>query len=605
MQLINTFAPLSDEPGLGYYRRLSSENGLSGWRHLARLAGLSASRSGLLSRPEHVAELLGLPADWARQATIQEDMARGWTGTRRTTRDAVCPHCLCESPHLRASWEHAYVVACPKHEVLLVDTCDVCGQGLSPHRDHIDLCGCGRRLSEMRTPLATAGLLWLAALIATRGASSGRWSPTVSGAPVDVVVELVHTLCLLHDPAVPPPRKNTATPRSVTESIRFLRPLDGLLADWPRGFEAHVSARIAAGNPEARTLNSLLGKWYLQLTAVATGNALTPFLEAVARVASAEFTGLMGLDRAASVMTQQATHLIASQAAARIGIHRDTLVNRIKDGKVQHRTRKFGTRGQAYEVPVEEVNAIIEAREQWVTEGIAGAMLGVPGSVLQLLLDAELLLGDANWRQDVRKGGAIQLESLSSLADVLRRAPSRAPISAGRRILLRELTGRRGDKKAIVAALRAIAAGEIRPLRTSALPGGNEYALADISEHFSRPVAEAGTSLQELAEITGWKWESIDHWASLGLLEFSVVKVRGQVRRIVMPHQLLAFTRTYTPLADLARQLGTKSSALSARLEGIEVLGAQTLPSGSRRGGLLRTADLARKALQPAAAKEE
>jgi hypothetical protein len=153
--------------------------------------------------------------------------------------------------------------------------------------------------------------------------------------------------------------------------------------------------------------------------------------------------------------------------------------------------------------------------------------------------------------------------------------------------------------------LRAIAAGEILPVTTSELPGSNQYALADISEHFSRPVAEAGTSLQELSEMTGWKWESIDHWVSLGLLECSTLKLRGQVRRVVMPHQLLAFTRTYIPLADLARQLGTKSSALTARFEGIEVVGAQSLPSGSRRGGLLRTADLASKALETTSGKEK
>lgn len=605
MQLINTFASDEDESGLGYYRRLAAANGFSGWRQLARLCELSVSRSGLLSRPEYVAELLGLPAAWAQQATSQEDMARGWTGLRRTSRDAVCPHCLRESPHLRVSWEHAYMVACPKHEVVLADTCDVCGQALSVHRDHILLCSCGRQLSDMKTPLATGGQLWLASLIATRGRTSGRWSPKISNAPLDVVTELVHSLCLLHDPTVPPPRKNSATPRSVAESIRFLRPLDTLIADWPRGFEAHVSVRIAAGNPEARTLNSLLGKWYLQLTAVATNNALTPFLEAVAHVATKEFTGLMGLDRAASVMTQQATHLIANQAAARMGIHRDTLVSRIKEGKVRYRTRKFGTRGQAYEVPIEEVNAIIEARAQWVTDTEAGAILGVPGSVVELLLDADLLVGDSSWRRDVRKGGAILLASVSSLADALRQAAAQLSPPSGRRIQLRELTGRRGDKKAVVAALRAIAAGEIRPVTASEVPGSIQYALADISEHFSRPVAEAGTSVQELAEITGWKWESIDHWISLGLLDCSTIKVRGQIRRVVMPHQLLAFTRTYIPLADLARQLETKASALSARLDGMEVVGSQTLPSGSRRGGLLRTVDLATKALEVMSEKEK
>jgi hypothetical protein len=104
-------------------------------------------------------------------------------------------------------------------------------------------------------------------------------------------------------------------------------------------------------------------------------------------------------------------------------------------------------------------------------------------------------------------------------------------------------------------------------------------------------------SVQALSKVTGWKWESIDHWIEAGLLQANNIMLRGQPCRVVMPDQLLNFCRAYLPLADLARELKSKSSAMAERLKGIEVVGSQLLPSGQRRGGLVRIGDLARLAL--------
>jgi hypothetical protein len=65
----------------------------------------------------------------------------------------------------------------------------------------------------------------------------------------------------------------------------------------------------------------------------------------------------------------------------------------------------------------------------------------------------------------------------------------------------------------------------------------------------------------------------------------------------VLPHQLLAFRQSYIPLADLARSMGTKSSALTRLLPGVELVGAKPLPDGAMRGGLIRIADLGRLAM--------
>lgn len=81
--------------------------------------------------------------------------------------------------------------------------------------------------------------------------------------------------------------------------------------------------------------------------------------------------------------------------------------------------------------------------------------------------------------------------------------------------------------------------------------------------------------------------------------------LRGQACRVVLPHQLLAFRQAYMPLADLARGIGTKSSALSKLLSGIELVGALQLPGGVNRGGLIRVAELGRLAVLGARAGQD
>lgn len=67
----------------------------------------------------------------------------------------------------------------------------------------------------------------------------------------------------------------------------------------------------------------------------------------------------------------------------------------------------------------------------------------------------------------------------------------------------------------------------------------------------------------------------------------------------------MTFRQTYVPLADLARGMGTKSSALSKLLPGIELVGARQLPGGAMRGGLVRIVDLYRLAMLGARAGQD
>jgi len=602
MRLIRTFGLLSDESGRGYYRRLSAVNGFAGWKELARVCEVSMAKGGLLLRPEHVAGCLGIQPEWAREAAARDEVARGWCALRRPG-DAVCPECLRESAHVRTSWEHAYVVACAKHRVLLIDHCDACETKLASHRERIEQCPCGQDLRRVKTSPALPGQVWLAALLSSDGAWMAELAPRVEGVSIDVLSTLVRVLCTLSDPEAVA-RQNSAAPRTVRESAAFLAPLERLLDDWPRGFEAHVSTRLARGNPEGRTLNTRLGKWYAVLKSCCTEGPLSCFLDAVARVASAEFDGLLGLDTAAEATNQAATHILLAEAARRIGVHRDTLASYVKRGQLPFQQKRFGTRGKAYLVSVDDVSQVVTARREWVSEEEAGALLDVPRSVLLKLADAGLLVHDMQWRSDVRKGGPVGIASVQALRSRLSAYSPRRD-SSGERIALREMNSRRaGDHRALVRTLAAIAQGEILPVNAPKTVGALEYSLAEVGRYFSRPILEAGVSVQGLSRLTGWKWESINHWIEQGLLKSSSIVLRGQPARVVMPEQLLEFSRTFIPLSDLSRELGTKSSALSARMPGLDVVGALVLPGGQRRGGLVRIGDLARLALAALATKD-
>lgn len=600
MQLTHIFAPEPHESSLGYYRRLASSNALLHWKELARMAEVSPSRSGLLGEPDYMAQVVGLDPLWTTAAAEQEAMARQWRGLHRAMHDAVCPLCLQDSAHILGYWEHGYVVACVKHGVQLVDRCEACGELLATTRERIEQCACGHDLRTHTCTPATPAQLWLARLIAPQEMVAGAKGPSVDcGPPVQEVEvltlsKLVRTLCLLADPAGAGPKRNTAPPKTVGEAIEFLRPLEQLLSDWPHGFEDHVKDRIAAGKAQARTLNALLGRWYLELKMVAGTGPLRPFIDVILRIGSENFNGVIGLDSAGAQSLAGVTHVLLTQAAASLGVGRDALLKAVQQKGFAHRTMRFGTRGITYEMPVEEVERIRQLRLAWISEDEACRLLGVPPGVLGQLSAAGLVTIDRRWRNDVCKAGPVESCSVNGLIERLQAHPCPAKTRGEDLIALSELTSRRmGDKAAIQAAMKAIAAGEILPAGKARRVGDLQYRLAEIRKHFGTPVLEAGLSINELSKLSGWKWESISHWIDEGLLECDEILLRGQPCRVVSTRQLLKFLLAYTPLSNVADGAGSRSSTLIDHLDA-EIVGAKTLPSGAQRGGLVRISDLGR-----------
>lgn len=320
MSLIVTFPPKDDESGLGYYRRLVADNAFSNWRELAGLAGVQRNRSALLRHADFVAAQLGLESAWTHFASHQESACRSWGRLHRAQADAVCPACLSEDRYLRHYWEHTYATACPQHRIRLVDQCDECGEYLSPHRYHIDQCDCGADLRRLPRIASTPAQQWLSTLIASAGGQSGGVAPAVRHADIINLGKLVRVLCLHATLGAPAAHRGAALPKTITEAVEFLAPLETLLLNWPAGFQQHVEQRIAAGKPDARTLNSLLGPWYASLRRLCVDTAFEPFIQVVIGVAAERFDGVLGLDATKSMAVVATDYVRLPDAARAIGV---------------------------------------------------------------------------------------------------------------------------------------------------------------------------------------------------------------------------------------------------------------------------------------------
>ncbi|HDR9355877.1 TPA: TniQ family protein [Burkholderia vietnamiensis] len=605
MSLSLIYAPRDDESGMGYYRRLAADNALFNWRILADMAGVERNRRALLTRPGDVAESLELEPAWTEFTEKQETKCRNWGRLHRVHSDAVCPACLAESPHLRHHWEHTYATACPTHRTLLVDRCNSCGEHLSQNRLYVGLCECGQDLSCLPRVPATKAQQWLSTLIENSGRQPvGK--PVLRNVDISLLAKVVRTLCLHADPMQRGLPRGTSMPKSVGEAVEFLAPLEDLLVDWPKGFQAHVEQRIAAGRKDARTLNTLLGEWYIGLRKLCIGTPLEPLLQIIVDVAAEKTDCVLGLDSAKDMARDATGYMRVPDVARALGVSASRLHDAIATGECEYRTRRTGTRGQVYEIPRAEVERILQQRAEWISDVAACELASVPTAVLERMKAAGVIRSDIRWREDLLKGGPVRYQSLLDLYACVERHVEPAVVPVDATLTWAEFTSRRmGDRKAIEGLMNAIAHGTVKAVAHGRTLGEFVFRRTDVSEYFGTPLLEAGMSIQQLSRETGWKWESIQHWVDEGLLESELIHRRGQPCRVVLPHQLLAFRRAYVPLADLAREMGTKSSALSRHLSGVALVGAKQLPGGAMRGGLIRIADLGRLAVLGARAGQD
>lgn len=147
---------LPGESGQGYALRMAEENGLGGlpqlkqWLGKSRFAVLDAADAPLLSRwfgaDERSLEFsLGRVSSGRGEAAgyVYAGQKLGRSYFLKRSYPRVCPACIRESGRCSLAWDISPVVACPRHRIILMDSCSHCQHPVSWSRPGLRACSCG------------------------------------------------------------------------------------------------------------------------------------------------------------------------------------------------------------------------------------------------------------------------------------------------------------------------------------------------------------------------------------------------------------------------------------------------------------------------------
>ncbi|AWI76216.1 hypothetical protein CEW83_14155 [Parazoarcus communis] len=599
--LLDLFTHEHDESAIGYMRRLALKNGYSSWKALLRACGVKPSVRAVLAEREILATALGLDPAWLEAFVPADDKPVCVSDPQfaRTTSDPVCPSCLQSGAYVRRVWGHALITACPEHGTTLLDHCPNCGVELQQSRHDIAFCGCGFDLREAHTQPASLGHLWISARLA--GDMRDIIGTTELGSEADYLrlADLLYMLAVRFDSAQQTRRGKVAVPKTINEAIALLTPVATMLESWPGRFEQHVRDRLQAGNPNVFNLTGRLGAWYINLSRQCLNpSAFAPVWQAFSNAVIDQFEGnLRGKNGLTPSLDRKQRYFALTEAARLIGTTREHLRVAIQRGNVSSHTTRKGPSYTLALIERAEVERIVRERAEWTSVSEAAETFAVPPATINYLVKAKLVEADQDWKGCYLKGGPIRTQSIVEFAAQLNTRVR--PSNDDSVLTLSQLNGRRTtDAGAILRLYQAIGDGTLCPVRedTTGQLSGFGFSESEVMPILGSVALSDGLTLTKLESITGWKYEALSFWTNNGYLSATETLIHGRATRVVSNAALADFRRTWIPISDLARSLGTKASAMSQKAVsmGITIHGQCLLASGTKRGGLIAMADLAR-----------
>ncbi len=506
----------------------------------------------------------------------------------------VCPSCITEKRPHHEAWGHVFVTACPAHEVALVGTCPLCHEPFQPDKGSYGSCACGCPLDRVPARPAAPWEIAISALIAGEIHPSRALLPPAMAfrTPADIGSFLLFLAGSEARSRTGKPGK-TNLPRTPEAARAFLAPISGMLCDWPAGFSKTVGERLAAG--QGATLPERLGKWYDGLMRFRS-EAYRDFRAVLSDVAADTFDGSYG--GAALPADTERAWMAAAEAGRLLGVRAERVVDAVSTGHLDGRLHRSGFGHRHTVVSREAIEALQAAREAVLDKTATRDFLGISKAQYRLLEEAGVLAPTLIPARHPLLDG---IHDREALAQMVNRIAEKVEDLAGEMVAFSEISLRfTTDKAALLHLLRAIMAGEIAPCRKSIHGKLGDFAFprAHLKSHLQDRRHDRGWSVEEVAQITGWKAQCIAHWCDIGLLGCETREhFRGRAR-IIRPEHLAAFQMTFVPLASLAKELGTTSRGLMSALRdaNIDVFGACT-EGNAKRGHLVRIADLVRVGL--------
>ncbi|OOY17295.1 hypothetical protein BMI85_09785 [Thioclava sp. DLFJ4-1] len=579
---------MSHESLTGLLRRVADSEGYVSLADFSRRLRMRYGRPMVEHLEDLAAELdVNLDRLQARAPSVRPpDPCYEWRFDRLHS-DPFCPTCLHEGLPWRKEWRHALVSTCAIHGVCLQDHCPMCDARITPHSGGLSTCDCGYDLGEISADPGLVTETQFSRALAGNGPSEHTATEIISG--TEGISETVWFLACGFVENRTGKNGKARVPQTVTETREFMTPALNLLNDWPINFDRHVSSRWNVG--EGQTASQRMGPWYRALMRLKgdLANSLKVRCQQVIREHC-------GDPYARSEPTSEPDWLSATEAARRLGVRADRLVDTVASGKIEGRQT---TTGHGHRHTVIPKKCILEAeqdRDRFLDARETAKRLGVSKSQLSLLRGAGVLRELSLEERPPLVDGGFDWTLIETKVHQIA-ANSEGMPAPCQTITFNQLTLRRTtDRSALFTLFRQIFDGGIKPVSVAHGDrlGDFSFAATDI-EKALESAAETVMTARDVSRVAGWKYECVTHWCAIGLLPASRTQRGSSEIWLIRQKALCEFQATYAVVADLARAMGTSSRAFSAALEAatVETIGAKRVGETSR-GRLIRISDLAR-----------
>lgn len=524
----------------------------------------------------------------------------------RPSSEAVCPHCLADDlasrnvPYSRQLWSHALAIACPTHDVRLIDHCQRCSKRIRHDRPNARVCSCGADLSRQTpAPASAAEVAFSSLLCGIEPANPVFPFDLSNGIPDDIdlfVVGLANQLLERGAGNEAAKVGKTPNPKSVADAAQRLGPVFQLFENWPQNFDEKLRVLIEDGSPTASTgAAARFGRWYTYLFRKHRHDAYEPLRVAAANRIVISHDGVLNArtHSVQSIATVQKNWYSVKEAALELRVSTERINEGIDQCLIDARIHDESAGYRQRLIALKEIERLRQVQYEHIDDTAAREILQVPKAVYSLICDAGWIT-----RADVNDiapvvSGYIQHLPLLALVEKLRRAGIE---NAGRRwgafVRLRQLNLRRTtDLNRLIGLYRAIAAGELKPIgiEEGFAVGSLMFLQDEIDKRIASWHVARGLTAQQVSALLDEHYDAVKAWITSGLLPATREPLEQGAPWVVDLHDLIKFMQTYATLASQAKATGSTSRGLNSRLQQLSVTPIE--PEGGR-GALVKLADL-------------
>lgn len=586
--------------------RKAEQNGYGAAHALMADVDLTIKVSYLLEELKLIQECFELAEHDLMPASAGQAPYLGQKAFLRTQYSPVCPQCLAAEGVAREAWSHVLVTACHTHQTELLSQCPQCAQPISLTRRVLKHCDCGYEYCHAISEPASAFSAGISALLENVDAPSRQALPLplnqLSFEPLlpAFLLMLAKAQGRMSDQL--PPKFRFSASSCFEDSMVMVEYLESFLGEWPQRFDDVLEDLLCQG--EGVSLAGRIGTWYRELFSTYAAPSFDFLRDRFKAQVAEHFDGRLGVSVRGLMFgadNADAMHWFAAAEAARLlGVASDILANHVITQQIDGRVHQEG-KSRFVAVHRSTLDQIAADRASYLSATEARQRLNVSKNFFERFIQAGGLRRYKRNERPVLVAGEFRVADVDQVIQQLVGSVRKKP-RAAQLIGIQDISAKHGiSNSKIVGILQDILQGIVQPVgHISSLAGlaGLQFDEVEIAKRIRDNEPDVVLSVSELAQLSGWKAGVIKKWIQGGYLK-SIVQTHGKSTRDVIPlSALMQFLLTYSPTAELSKQLNTKTLYLtqSWRPAKIEVISPPQDSKGARRGLLVRNAELARAA---------